>query len=130
MGRNPFQHVDLRVTSLAEARPFYRKLMPALGFVRDDTGSSGWHVFAAEGEPPQAPWFGFTEDPDHRPNANRIAFAAASREEVDRLAAIAVEAGARNMSGPRACPEYGPTYYAAFFDDPCGNKLEVCFTLR
>ena len=59
-----------------------------------------------------------------------IAFVASSREEVDRLAAVAVEAGARNMSGPRACPEYGPTYYAAFFDDPCGNKLEVCFTLR
>jgi hypothetical protein len=46
---------------------------------------------------------------------------------VDRLAGVAQEAGARNMSGPRACPEYNPTYYAAFFDDPCGNKLEICF---
>ena len=46
----------------------------------------------------------------------------------DEIAALALEAGARNMSGPRACPEYSPTYYAAFFDDPSGNPLEICHT--
>ncbi len=44
-----------------------------------------------------------------------------------RVAAIALEAGALNMSGPRACPEYSATYYAAFFEDPCGNCLEICY---
>ena len=124
---NRFQHVDLRVRDLAEAIDFYSKLLPALGFHREES-SPAWTVFQAEGDPAMAPWFAFTPDPDHRPNANRIAFRGDSREEVDRLAALALEAGARNMSGPRACPEYSPTYYAAFFDDPSGNPLEICHT--
>ncbi len=105
--------------------PFYAKLLPALGFTR--AGGQTFRVFSAEGEGPSAPWFGFIEDPDHHPNQNRIAFWAESREEVDRLAALAGEAGARNMSGPRDCPEYSESYYAAFFDDPSGNPLEICF---
>jgi predicted lactoylglutathione lyase len=71
------------------------------------------------------------ETPKPRPNANRIAFWAETREEVDRLAALAalaVEAGARNMSGPKPMPEYGGACYAAFFDDPSGNPLEICHT--
>jgi len=125
VAKNPFQHVDVRVSDLASALPFYAKLLPALGFTRDDSGER-WKVFAAEGNPPSAPWFGFIEDRNHQPNANRIAFWAESREEVDRLAAIALAGGARTMSGPRLCPEYSPSYYAAFFDDPCGNPLEIC----
>jgi len=126
MHKNPFQHVDVRVGDLNAALPFYSKLLPVLGFPRA-TGNK-FKVWMAEGEGPSRPWFGFVEDPDHRPNANRIAFWAESREEVGRLAAVASDAGARNMSGPRDCPEYGETYYAAFFDDPCGNPLEICYT--
>jgi hypothetical protein len=33
--RRRYDHVDLRVRSLAEARPFYETLLPALGFTRD-----------------------------------------------------------------------------------------------
>lgn len=126
MINNPFQHVDIRVSDMDQARRFYGALLPALGFGTSSVGEH-FHCFNAEGEPPWQPWFGFTEDRDHRPNANRIAFAAASREEVDRLAAVASAAGALKMSGPRACPEYSATYYAAFFDDPCGNPLEICY---
>ena len=123
---NPFQHVDVRVTDLKVARPFYETLLPALGFTRDSS-SSAWQCFDADGTAPTRPWFAFIEDPQHRPNANRIAFWAASRAEVDRLAAVAVQAGARNMSGPKVMAEYGGGYYAAFFEDPCGNGLEICF---
>ena len=126
MTKNPFQHIDLRVTDMAVADAFYGRLLPALGFGERSAGKH-FHTYAAEGEPPWQPWFGFTEDKGHRPNVNRIAFAAESREHVDRLAAVALEAGARKMSGPRECPEYSPTYYAAFFDDPFGNALEICY---
>jgi len=121
---NRYQHVDIRVTDRAAAKAFYSKLLPALGFPK--MGGSVFTVFDAEGEPPQAPWFGFIEDKQHRPNANRIAFWAESREEVDRLAEIVREAGGRISSGPRECPEYTATYYAVFFEDPSGNCLEVC----
>lgn len=68
-----------------------------------------------------------TEDPQHVPNGTRIAFRAASPQDVDRIAAVIEGAGARHLEGPGLVPEYGPTYYGVFFDDPEGNKLEVCF---
>ena len=40
------------------------------------------------------------------------------------MAAIARDAGARELSGPKEMP-YGPGYYAIFFADPSGNRLEV-----
>lgn len=126
MSPNPFQHIDLRVNDIGPAVAFYEKLLPALGFSLP-TGAV-FKVWEADGRGPYKPWFGMVEDRDHRPNANRIAFAASDREQVDRLAAVALDAGAANMSGPRDCPEYGPTYYAAFFEDPSGNCLEICYT--
>jgi hypothetical protein len=40
------------------------------------------------------------------------------------VAAVAREAGALELSGPKEMP-YGPGYYAIFFADPSGNRLEV-----
>ncbi len=125
MPTNRFQHVDIRVLDLDPALAFYSKFLPALGF--HHRGGRIFTVFSADGTSPQRPWFGFIEDRNHRPNTNRIAFWAESREEVDRLSAVVREAGGGNISGPRDCPEYNPTYYAVFFEDPSGNCLEVCY---
>jgi catechol 2,3-dioxygenase-like lactoylglutathione lyase family enzyme len=121
---NRFQHVDIRVHDLAAAKAFYSKLMPEIGF--PELSGSVFTCFTAPGSPPSQPWFGFVEDREHVPNANRIAFWAASREEVDRLGEVVREAGGRIQSGPRPCPEYGESYYAVFFEDPSGNCLEIC----
>jgi catechol 2,3-dioxygenase-like lactoylglutathione lyase family enzyme len=123
---NPFNHVDLRVPSMEEVLPFYEVFLPQLGF-RNVRHGEGWKVFGADGEFPSVPYFAFIEQADHKPNANRIAFWVGSRQEVDRLAEVIKKAGGRSESGPRACPEYSSTYYAVFFEDPCGNKLEICF---
>jgi predicted enzyme related to lactoylglutathione lyase len=125
MMKNPFQHIDLRVNDLAVAWTFYGKILPAIGFP-DGWQEENFSGFDARGEPPERAWFGFTEDRDHRPNANRISFWAETRDLVDALSALLAEAGAKNISGPRECPEYSPTYYAVFFEDPSGNCLEVC----
>jgi len=124
MSTNRFQHVDIRVKDLEAARAFYSKLMPALDF--PVARGTVFTCYSAEGAAPQAPWFGFVEDKTHRPNTNRIAFWAESREEVDRLAEVVRDAGGRIASGPRACPEYTESYYAVFFEDPSGNCLEIC----
>lgn len=121
---NRFDHIDLRVSDMAEALPFYAALLPTLGFVHEYHGET-WKVWASAGEPPSVAYFAITEDRGHVPNKTRIAFWAESRDEVDRVAAICREAGARVDSGPRECPEYGPSYYAFFFQDPCGNRLEI-----
>jgi predicted lactoylglutathione lyase len=126
MRKNPYQHIDLRVNDLDKAWEFYSELLPAVGF---ETGRKGkiYSGFDGHGKLPDRPWFGFTESKDHRANANRIAFWAESREEVDEIGRVLESAGARNISGPRDCPEYSPTYYAVFFEDPFGNCLEVCY---
>jgi catechol 2,3-dioxygenase-like lactoylglutathione lyase family enzyme len=128
MGTTGFGHIDLRVRNLAEALPLYSALMPTLGFSGERTGQ-GWHTFVGSGTQPGQQALPMAEDKQHAPNANRIAFCVDSRSAVDHLASITKAAGASIESGPRGCTEYWPTYYAFFFEDACGNKLEVCHLL-
>jgi len=55
-----------------------------------------------------------------------IAFWAESPADVDRIAKIAAGVGARDIEGPM---NYEPGHYAVFFEDPCGNGLEICHRL-
>ena len=119
-----FDHIDLRVTDMAAAQKFYGQLLPALGFT-DPTGDDAWRGYQFPGDGPEA-FFGFELDASHRPNETRIAFWAESRAEVDRLAEIVRQAGGLNVDGPAVETDYSPGYYAVFFDDPSGNKLEIC----
>ena len=121
--RNPFGHVDLRVTSMDVALEFYEAVLPELGFTQRFHGPV-WKAWAVELELPGAAYVAITESPSHRPGESRIAFWTASAAEVDRLASIAMEAGARDVSGPKPMP-YSPGYYAVFFADPSGNLLEI-----
>lgn len=123
MKQRRFDHVDLRVRHLEEVRVFYETLLPALGFVRD-ARIEGWLQYeSSDAEGCAAEFFGVTESAGHVANENRIAFWAVSVQEVDRLAEAAVLAGALNVEGP----DYeSPGYYAAFFEDPSGNRLEIC----
>lgn len=123
---NPYQHIDLRVNDLERAWEFYAKILPAIGFAQGWRGEN-FRGFDAVGTLPDQAWFGFTEDKQHRANANRISFWAESRAKVDEIGRVLEQAGATDISGPRACPEYSATYYAVFFADPFGNCLEVCY---
>ena len=123
---NPFGHIDLRVASMAHALPFYAALMPVLGFATE-SHDERWKCFDADGVPPDQAFVAITESPGHIANENRIAFWAPGRDDVDRVAGILRDGGAHIESGPRACPEYSESYYAVFFRDPSGNRLEVYF---
>lgn len=114
--------MDLRVTGFADTRTFYEALLPALGFTRSDSDAK-WLQFEAADEGGVTSFFGVSEDAGHVPNATRIAFWAESREAVDALAALVRDLGARNIEGPGFEAAF---YYAVFFEDPCGNRLEVC----
>ena len=120
--RRHYDHIDLRVPQLADVTSFYEQLLPALGFTRD-VRVEGWLQFEAA-DADITEFFGVTESPGHVPNENRIAFWAESASEIDRLAEVARQAGARNIEGPM---QYERGYYAVFFEDPCGNRLEVCY---
>jgi len=45
---------------------------------------------------------------------------------VDEIAKLVREAGGKNLEGPEICAEYSAGYYGFFFEDPDGNKLEIC----
>lgn len=126
-----YDHIDLRVRSLPEARPFYEALLPSLGFTRD-VMIEGWLQFESADAGGVTVFFGVTESPQHVANECRIVFWADSISEVDKLAEIAARAGARNIEGPAyETPQPGETvYYAVFFEDPCGNRFEVCYRTK
>jgi catechol 2,3-dioxygenase-like lactoylglutathione lyase family enzyme len=124
--KNVLSHVDLRVRNRALAIAFYDAILGALGFAKS-RGEQEWITYSSspEGEEPESNmWFGFTVDPAMTPGPTRVAFAAGACEDVDRVTTVAREVGAANIEGPDYA--YGPEYYAVFFDDPDGNKLEVC----
>jgi catechol 2,3-dioxygenase-like lactoylglutathione lyase family enzyme len=118
-------HIDLRVRNIESARRFYSQVLPAIGFTRPGDTGPEWYNWYVPGEG-KSEFFGFTEDPEHRPNGSRISFWADSREEVDRVAEVVRSAGGKVLEGPELCVDYTPDYYAFFFEDPDGNKLEIC----
>jgi catechol 2,3-dioxygenase-like lactoylglutathione lyase family enzyme len=123
--RGLFDHIDLRVRNRARAQEFFAKVLPAIGFALDKS-TKEWGAFEKDGAGKPSEFFAFDEDANHRPNNTRIAFWAETHEQVDRVAQVVREAGGQNLEGPKIWPEYSPGYYAFFFEDPDGNKLEIC----
>ena len=132
-----FDHLDVRVLSLAAVEPFFDRLMPLLGLSRKsyalvagdewtDLAEGGKHNAVEYFEPRvagrTARFIGFIEDPQQRASATRIAFAAAGPFDaaswIERLRGL----GARAVE-PSADLE---TYPAVFFEDPGGTKFEIC----
>lgn len=107
------------------AMQFYGKVLPAVGFT-EKSGDAEWMTYTAEGKG-KPEFFGFTEDSARQPTGTRISFWADSREEVDRVAEVVKRAGGKVLEGPELCVDYTPDYYAFFFEDPDGNKLEICY---
>jgi catechol 2,3-dioxygenase-like lactoylglutathione lyase family enzyme len=61
----------------------------------------------------------------YAPGLHHVAFSVETRADVDAAHAAAVEAGAEVLHAPRLWPQYRADYYATFFLDPDGFRLEV-----
>jgi catechol 2,3-dioxygenase-like lactoylglutathione lyase family enzyme len=61
----------------------------------------------------------------YAPGLHHLALAVDSGADVDAAHAAAVAAGAQILHAPRLWPEYHRDYYATFFLDPDGFRLEV-----
>ena len=61
----------------------------------------------------------------YAPGLHHLALAVESHADVDAAHAAAVVAGAEILHPPRLWPEYHRGYYAAFFLDPDGFRIEV-----
>ena len=120
-------HLDIHVRNIVAAQRLLDALAEHIGYRRvsesdefEEPGFVGYET-AAGGRPR----FGLIPDPASLPGSTRLAFAVETREQVDAAATIAREHGARAIEGPGLHPEYGD-YYAVFFEDPDGNKFEIC----
>ena len=59
-----------------------------------------------------------------------LAFKAESRDEVDEAYLKIKEIGANIVVAPKYYPQHGNSYYALFFKDPDGIKLEIMYEER
>ena len=68
----------------------------------------------------------------YSPGLHHVAWAAETREDVDRMHRHLVATGAVVLDAPADYPQYneGRGYYAVFFADPDGLKLEFVYTPR
>jgi catechol 2,3-dioxygenase-like lactoylglutathione lyase family enzyme len=135
-------HIQITVKDLNVAETFYDKLMPILGFdlCRKSKGRVGAHEFdVIEYHHPllifgiNSPRDIFKEDVIHRrkPGAlHHLAFKASSQEEVDQLYLKIKDIGAKIIDPPKFYPQHGEKYYALFFKDLEGIKLEIVFEER
>jgi catechol 2,3-dioxygenase-like lactoylglutathione lyase family enzyme len=125
-------HVDLVVSSIERSLPFYSELLGPLGYhsvgeVVGERGETIWYLSGpgtavglrqaqSESEPYDR----------YRIGLHHLAFEADSRSEVDERAAWLRGRGVEVESEPQEYT-YLPGYYAVFFYDPDGLKLEIVY---
>lgn len=125
---DPAGHLALAVSDFSRSVAFYRALFTQLGFaqIRANEHSAAWVTHDGFGiwiKPAQHAQPRYTY---YAPGLQHLCVKASSRELVDavhqQMAAHAVV-----LHAPQAYSEYTPDYYAVFFADPDGLKIEVAF---
>jgi catechol 2,3-dioxygenase-like lactoylglutathione lyase family enzyme len=118
-------YVTLGTSDLARAAAFYDAVLAEIDAKRFMEEPD---YFIAWGNSEQGAGLGITYPFDKAPatvgNGVMIALAAASREQVDRLYAKAIELGGTDEGAPG---QRYPGFYAAYFRDLDGNKLNCCY---
>jgi glyoxylase I family protein len=128
----PIHHVDLTVSDLARSRTFYEPVMRYLGYEltrhtprevvfsqADSCANTSVRLYAAR------PGSRGKRYDRYAPGLHHLAFDAESREDVDGLHLLLRELKAEILDPPAVY--YPPNYYAVFFADPDGLKLELAF---
>ena len=124
-------HIDLVVSDLERSVAFYAGLLRPLGYVEvgDIVGERGERVVYIE-RPVRGGSIGIRERQAggtydrYAIGVHHLAFAAPTRAVVDERTAWLRANGWTIESEPREY-DYSPAYYAVFFHDPDGIKLEL-----
>ena len=129
-------HVDLVCRDVQRSVAFYLDVLGELGlqppatfegergepiyymrFPGDGSGSFG--LRQASGPEAEQPFELYA------PGFHHVAFAVEQRSDVELAHDAAAAAGAQILHSPREWPDYHPSYYATFFLDPDGFRVEV-----
>lgn len=125
-------HIHLNVSDAKISLPFYKDLFAYLEYKIIDESSE--HIGVSNGSTDF--WIIETEK-DYKSNKfnrkntgiNHLAFRLNSKEDVDTFVKEFLKPRRIETlyDTPKAFPEYGGEYYAAFFEDPDRIKLEVMY---
>jgi glyoxylase I family protein len=130
-------HIIVNVNDYPAAKRFYSWLMPQIGYPKttsyDQPNTYVTTGFFGDGGSvwirPSDAEFRKESFHRHRVGLCEIAFAADSRVRIDELARQISAHGGRVTDLPREY-DYVPGYYAVFFTDPDGMKLELVHVPR
>ena len=134
MARGDPSHIDLTITNPDASNRFYDRVFKFLGYEggpcseRKPAGwinpKTGFNIQLQLAKPEHAR----TSHTRHAPGLHHLAFNAESRQDVDRLYQLLLEMNATILDPPGIYYEGG--YYAVFFADPDGLKLEFVYLPR
>jgi catechol 2,3-dioxygenase-like lactoylglutathione lyase family enzyme len=126
-----FHHLDLTVTDPVKSRPLYELFLGHCGFTLKNAGDD-WAGFGFGDK--RYPCITLLKAKKTRahdrytPGVHHLALRAKSRKDVDALHAKLVKFGATILDPPAEYADYGKGYYAVFFADADGIKLEYAHT--
>lgn len=121
-------HLGVTVTDLARGIAQFDAVLTALGFEFEGQldQSAAWY----KDDETEIIVFAPRDADDAEPHVHgrvgwqHLAFAVESREEVDRLHAIATDAGWTAVRDPKLYPRFSDRYYASFVEDDSGIRIE------
>jgi glyoxylase I family protein len=125
-------HIDLVVSSIERSLPFYSALLGPLGYhrigeVQGERGETIWYLSGPGTSVGLREAQSESGDYDrYRLGLHHVAFEAESRAQVDDRAVWLRSQAVEVESEPQEYT-YQPGYYAVFFYDPDGLKLEIVY---
>jgi glyoxylase I family protein len=120
-------HIYLTVSDMDRAEMFYDTVLSHLDFRKGDRpigGEPHRHYFNAVMQISIRPAKSRNRHDPYSPGLHHLCLQVADREAVDRAARLLTAAGI-GTSAPAQYPQYADDYYAIFFEDPDGLRLEI-----
>lgn len=126
---DPSGHTKIAVSDFRKSYLFYKDIFDVLGYkkVMNDEDTAGWSSSQGYGV-----WISQAEIPDYKykfdaPGLHHLCLKADSREMVDKIYQLLLKKNVFIFNAPQKYPEYTDKYYAVFFADPDGIKLEAAY---
>ncbi|HWE67580.1 MAG TPA: VOC family protein [Acidimicrobiales bacterium] len=124
-------HLGLNVPDLGAAKAYYDEVMPLLGYEPFISSEAEFAYLPAGGKPGTYLFFYPALDPvpysGEVAGLQHLAFIVPTRSAVRAVHQRVTELGGEVLRGPQEFPQYPPPYFATFWLDPFGLKLEaVC----
>lgn len=127
--KDPSGHIKIAVSNSAKSKKFYKKLFEFLSYKKiaekEDSiaycSCEGFGIWIKQAKQLKPAYQFFA------PGLHHLCFKAKNKKQVDELYNFLIKNKIKIFDSPEHYPEYTPEYYAVFFADPDGIKLELAW---